>query len=86
MKYIIVAFNARNSVYSFAKFLRNNNIQSNIINTPTSLSSSCGLSVKVSLSGYNFLMKLFKTRNIYNVIGVFVVERLGTQEKFEKIF
>ena len=38
MKYLIISFNSRNSVMTFAKLARKNGLYTSIINTPRSVS------------------------------------------------
>jgi len=86
MKYILVAFKAKNSLYRFVEFLKSKNIQAYIINTPSSLSTSCGLSAKVNLSAYSYLINILRKNYFNNLLGCYIVETNGIQEKFEKIF
>ena len=84
MKHILIAFKDINSLYSFSKNLRLNGINSNIINTPRNISTSCGLSLKTTLANYSKVMFLLKQKN-YNILGLYIVEQIGLQEKIEKI-
>lgn len=86
MKHILIAFKSRNSIYSFSNFLKTVNIKSDIINTPRSISSSCGLSLKISLYHYQNVINIIKNKSNLNIIGLFIFERVGFQEKLEKIF
>ena len=86
MKYILVAFKAKNSLYRFVEFLKSKNIQAYIVNTPSPLTTSCGLSAKVNLSAYNFLIDLLRKNYFNNLLGCYIIETNGLQQKFEKIF
>ena len=40
MKHLIISFKSRNELYSFARFIKSNNVFFSIINTPKSVGSS----------------------------------------------
>ena len=86
MKYIIVSFNNRNSLYTFAKILKNYNISNSIINTPHSVSRSCGLSIKVNLSYHNTIINIIKSSHLQDILGVFIIERQGFNERIERLY
>ena len=86
MKYIIISFKNRNSVYTFVKILKNFNIFSSIINTPHSVSRSCGLSLKVDFSYSNSIINIINSSHIQDIIGVFVVERQGFNERITRLY
>ena len=86
MKYIIIAFKSKNSLYSLQNYLKKINVKSEIINTPRSLSSSCGLSLKIVLHYYRTILNVLKTTQNLNIIGCYLIEYLGFQEKIERIF
>ena len=53
MNYYIAVFKSRSATIGFANILRANNIPCAIINTPTSLDKSCGISVKFLADFFN---------------------------------
>lgn len=63
MRYNIIVFKSRSEVIKFADILKRNNIPSAIINTPSNLRKTCGLSVKV-LGDYIF--KVHEILNLYH--------------------
>jgi len=86
MKYLLISFKNRNSLYTFAKILKNFGISNNIINTPHSVSRSCGLSIKTALSHHNNIINIIKTSRIQDIIGVFIVERNGFNERISRLY
>jgi len=86
MKYIIISFKNRNCLYTFLKILKNFNIFSSIINTPHSVSRSCGLSLKVDFSYYNTVINIINTSRVQDIIGVFAVERQGFNERISRLY
>ena len=86
MKYILISFKSRGDVQAFASLLKKHNISYNIINTPSSISSSCGLSIKTSFSMYSTILFIIKNFNFTSILGVFIVETFGKQQNIKKIF
>ncbi len=85
MKFLIISFKVRNSLYNFAKILRQYNIPTSTINTPHSISSSCGLSLKVN---YQFINKIkFLIANIRptGFIGLYSLNTLSNYNQIERI-
>lgn len=85
MKYLIVAFKNRNSLYPFVNALKKQNVYASIINTPKSISSSCGLSAKVDYRFYSNLMQFLVNINKSNLIGVFVVTNVNNYNQIERV-
>ena len=86
MKYLIVAFKSRNNLLSFVKMLRYNGVAVDIINTPRSISVSCGLSAKTDFRNINLIINKLSQINYESFIGIYLVERIGTQEQVIKIY
>ncbi len=86
MKYLIISFNSRNSVMTFAKLARKNGLYTNIINTPRSVSVSCGLSIRTEFRNLQFIISLLQKSNLPGLIGVFSVIRKGQYEEVEKFY
>ena len=86
MKYIIISFKNRNSVYAFLKILKNFNIFSSIINTPHNISKSCGLSLKADFGYHNQVVNILKNSRLTDLIGIFVVERQGFNERITRLY
>lgn len=85
MKYLIVAFKNRNSLYPFVNMLKRYNIFASIVNTPKSISSSCSLSAKIDYRYYSNLMQFLSSINRSSLIGVFVVANSGNYNQIERV-
>ena len=86
MKYLIISFNSRNSVMTFAKLARKNGLYTSIINTPRSVSVSCGLSVRTEFQNLQSIISLLKKSNLSGLIGVYSITRKGQYEEMEKFY
>ncbi len=86
MKYLIISFNSRNSVMTFAKLARKNGLYTSIINTPRSVSVSCGLSVRTEFQNLQSIISLLKKSNLSGLIGVYSITRKGQYEEIEKFY
>ena len=86
MKFIIISFKSRNSLLSFVKILRNFGIPADIINTPRQISRSCGLSAKAQYQFYNSILNIIKTSKIADLMGIFLVEQFGFQERIQRLY
>ncbi len=86
MKYLIIAFKSRNNLQNFVKTLRLVGITATIINTPRSISVSCGLSARTDYRYLNSIISLLKQTNTETLLGVFAVTRNGVYEQVEKVY
>ena len=85
-KFLVISFKSRNELFSFVKFLRENGIIAQIINTPRIVSHSCGLSAKTNEFNYSKLVNLLSLTKPYGFLGLFLITRLGLQEKAERLY
>lgn len=78
MKYTLAVFKSRSATLNFANLLRSNNVPVAIINTPQSIGSVCGISVKF-LSDFNQKVQMLLRQNcINNFVGFYSLnERNG---------
>ena len=86
MKYIIISFKSQNSLYTFGKILRNFNISSSIISTPHAVYKSCSLSLKTTFLNSKMLIEILKNSKINDVIGIFLIERVGFNERIQRLY
>lgn len=86
MKYLIIAFKSRNELQSFARALRLYGITVSIVNTPRSVSVSCGLSARAEYRYLNSIKTALSQSNFSSFIGVYLINRNGVYEQAEKIF
>ena len=86
MKYLIVAFKSRTVLQSFAKTLRLYGINASIVNTPHSISVSCGLSVRTEFKYLNSVINILNGTNKESFLGIYSIFRNGLYEQVEKIY
>lgn len=85
MKYLIIAFKSRNSTLSFNQFLKSKGIIGSIINTPSSIGSSCTLSIQLDIRFLNTLTSLISTfKN--DLTGVYLLRKIGLHEQTERLY
>ena len=85
MKYLIIAFKSRINLQNFVKSMRLVGISATIINTPRSISVSCGLSARTEYRYLNSVITLLQS-NAETLIGVYAVTRNGVYEQVEKVY
>lgn len=85
MKYLIVSYKSRNSLYAFAKILRQYGIASSIINTPRNIALSCGLSLKVDFAFFGQVSGLVSSTHLPGFWGVFVLTRMSSHDQIERL-
>ena len=85
MKYLIISYKSRNSLYAFAQILRQYGIASTIINTPRNIALSCGLSLKVDFGHFSRVASLINNVNLSGFWGVFLLTRTSTHDQIERL-
>ena len=73
MKYLIVMFNSRNDTMHFYSLIKQYNGFCSIINTPHSLSRSCGISVKISNNQITIAQNLIKSHKFTSFKGIYEI-------------
>lgn len=86
MKYLIISFKSRNNVMTFAKIMQKNGLYTSVINTPRSVSISCGLSIRTEFHNLQSVITLLRKSNLSGLIGVYSITRKGTHEEVEKFY
>lgn len=86
MKYLIIHFKNKTSLYTFSKILKNFNIYHSIINTPNSISRSCSLSIKTDIFYKNTIINALESSRINDFAGIFIVERQGFNERIQRLY
>ncbi len=86
MKYLIIAFKSRFNLQNFVRNMQRVGITASIINTPHSISISCGLSARTEYRYLNSVLNLIKQTDVETLIGVYAVTRNGVYEQVEKIY
>lgn len=85
MKYLIVSYKSRNSLYAFQKMLRQMGIASSIINTPRNIALSCGLSLKIDFAFYAQVAGLVGSSRLTGFWGVFLLTKTPTHDQIERL-
>lgn len=86
MKYLIIAFKSRTELQNFAKSLRLYGINVSIINTPRSISISCGLSARAEYCYLQTIKSILQRNSFESFLGIFAITRNGLYEQTEKIY
>ena len=71
MNYIIAVFKTRYATLNFANLLRYHNIPVAIINTPSAVASSCGISAKFFSDYQNKVQKLLEQIDLTQFDGLY---------------
>ena len=74
MKNLILSFKSRNELYAFARILKSNSVFFNIINSPTSIASSCTLSIKTNINFLNTIKQLLLRHQPRSFIGLYSIQ------------
>jgi len=77
MEYVAVAFRSRSETVGFSRFLSENGIRNEIINTPKSAGVGCGLSVKISVSAFQTVKRALFSVRAKTFAGFFLVTVRG---------
>ena len=85
MKYLIVSYSARTSVFAFSKYLQTRGVACEIINTPKSIASSCGLSIKLDFKFFNFVIENIKKINLSGFVGVFLYNSSSFYGEYQRL-
>ena len=86
MKYIIVMFTSRNDTMRFYNIIKKLNGFCSIINTPHSLSRSCGISIKIGTNLINNATQIIKNNNFSSFKGIFEIDLSNSQALPRKIY
>ncbi len=85
MRYYIAVFKSRSQVMNFANLLRANNIPCAIINTPSNLGKTCGLSVKFLYDYFPKIQNLLRRNNFRSFDGFYEVTNNFNGTNIQKI-
>ncbi len=73
MRYYIAVFKSRSQVMNFANLLRANNIPCAIVNTPSNLGKTCGLSVKFLEDYFARVQNILRRNNFRSFEGFYEI-------------
>ena len=83
---LLIVFQSRNSLYSFAKFLKSSGMNINIINTPNSISTSCTLSIKTDFKNLNRILSMINGKKVSGMIGIYSISKNLGYERVERLY
>lgn len=83
--FIYIAFKSRNNLMSFYRMLKSY-ISANIVNTPRSISSSCGLSIKTERRHLRLVLNLIQKTHVNNLLGIYSITRTNSYDQIERIY
>lgn len=85
MKYTVVVFSSRSDTMRFYKTIRNYGLYCSIINTPRSLSSSCGISVKIDSRLIIHSSTIIKQFTLYSFKGIYEISIIAGKENIMRL-
>ena len=86
MKYLVVMFSSRTDTMKFYSIIKQYNGFCSIINTPHSLSRSCGISVKISNNQLSIAQNLISRNNFSSFKGIFEITISNPNDKPKRIY
>lgn len=86
MNYILVAFKSRSNLLALYNKLKKYGVYSSLVNTPSSVSQSCGLSLKTNRQNLNLIVNLLQQGSMVGFLGIFFISRNGFREIAERIY
>ena len=86
MRYIIVMFNSRTDTMRFYSLIKKYNGFCSIVNTPHSLTRSCGISVKIGANQINIAKQLINSNHFSSFKGIFEVNLTNNNDIATKLF
>ncbi|MBE7073755.1 MAG: DUF3343 domain-containing protein [Clostridiales bacterium] len=75
MRYIIVAFKSRNETLYFANLFMKNGYRISIVNTPSEIGHSCGISVQINQGLLSKAKDFLAIKPFKTFYGIFSIER-----------
>lgn len=84
--YTVIVFSSRNETMKFFNIFKMYGVFCTIINSPRSLSHSCGISVRIDKSGINVAKTILQKNSFYTYKGIFLVERVGIKENVHRVW
>ena len=85
MKYLIISYKSRTSLYAFAKILGQFGVPCSIINTPRNIALSCGLSLKVDYAYFATVRNLVAKAALGGFWGIFLFTKTPTHDQIERL-
>ncbi len=86
MKYVIVMFTSRTDTMRFYSLIKKSNGFCSIINTPHSLSRSCGISIKIGGNLIPMASQIIRNNNFSSFNGIFEIDLNSPQATPKRIY
>lgn len=81
----VIGFHSRQQAIRFDSTLKKKQIKSMLMSTPREIAIGCGLSVRFELKNIDQVIYAYKTIRPASMIGIYKIERRGSQSIVEKI-
>ena len=86
MKYVIVMFTSRTDTMRFYSLIKKLNGFCSIVNTPHSLSRSCGISIKIGTNLIANAMQIIRNNRFSSFKGIFEIDLHTPQATPRKVY
>ena len=86
MKYVIVMFTSRTDTMRFYSLIKKLNGFCSIVNTPHSLSRSCGISIKIGSNLIPTASQIIRNNNFTSFKGIFEIYLNSPQSTPKRIY
>lgn len=86
MKFLLISFKSKSSLYTFSRILKMYSVEHYIVNTPHSISRSCSLSLKVNYNFQSSVINMLKSSQITDIVGIFILEKQGFNERIQRLY
>ena len=77
MEYVVVAFRSRTNTVKVSKYLSENGVYNEIINTPKEAGVGCGLSIKISKERFAQVKRIVLGLSLSSFAGFFLVKNVA---------
>ncbi|MBQ8522094.1 MAG: DUF3343 domain-containing protein [Clostridia bacterium] len=86
MKYLIVMFSSRTDTMHFYSIIKKFNGFCSVVNTPHSLSRSCGISIKISNNQLVVAQQILKNNKFSSFKGIFEIDMTNANSIPKRIY
>jgi hypothetical protein len=77
MEYVVVAFRSRTNTVKVSKYLSENGVYNEIINTPKEAGVGCGLSIKIEKERFAQVKRIVLGLSLSSFAGFFLVKNVA---------
>lgn len=86
MKYTVVVFSSRSETMQFYKVIKNYGLFCSVINTPRTLSASCGVSTKIDSRLIQPSVMVIHKLNLRTFKGIYEISLINHKEVATRIY